>query len=159
MKVILSKNAGFCPGVRRADTEINSIIPSSSDERVYTLGHLIHNRLYNEELEKRGVTAISFSDVESTFFVDPGKKMTVVIRTHGIPKDEEKQLKKLAAENEKFNLVDLTCPYVKRIHNIAENSTDESTVFLLFCDPNHPEAIGTLSHANGEKYPISSCLL
>ena len=156
MKVILSKNAGFCPGVRRADTEINSIIPSSSDERVYTLGHLIHNRLYNEELEKRGVTAISFSDVESTFFVDPGKKMTVVIRTHGIPKDEEKQLKKLAAENEKFNLVDLTCPYVKRIHNIAENSTDESTVFLLFCDPNHPEAIGTLSHANGEKYPISS---
>ena len=44
----------------------------------------------------------------------------------------------------------------KRIHNIADENTDDSTVFLLFCDPNHPEAIGILSYAHGEKHTFSS---
>ena len=156
MKITLSQYAGFCPGVRRADISVNELVRESDDRKIYTLGHLIHNRLYNEALARQGVEAIDFSEVENTLKSQNGKKMTLVIRTHGITKEQYTFLKKLEDENGNFRLVDMTCPYVKKIHRIADESTDNSTVFLLYCDPNHPEAIGILSYAHGEKHPFSS---
>ena len=64
MKVNLSKHAGFCPGVKRADLTIQKLINENSDKKIYTLGHLIHNRLYNEALQEKGVKSISFSEVD-----------------------------------------------------------------------------------------------
>ena len=53
MSVILSKHAGFCPGVKKADKAVRMLIPTARlGNRVYTLGSLIHNSLYNEELRK-----------------------------------------------------------------------------------------------------------
>ena len=155
MKVTLSKLAGFCPGVKRADKEISQLI-SSSDEKIYTLGHLIHNRLYNEELEKSGVKSVDISEVEGIILENADSKIRLVIRTHGITKEQDELLHKLEAEYKNFSLSDMTCPYVKRIHNIAKDNTNDNTVFLLYCDKNHPEAIGILSYAEGEKYPFSS---
>ena len=157
MKINLSKYAGFCPGVRRADETVRERIKSARDgERIYTLGHLIHNRLYNEELESIGVSSIDFEDVEKEYFSRPNKPMTVIIRTHGITKDKCDFLVKLDTENENFTVIDATCPFVKKIHKIAEENTGDDTCFLLFCDPGHPEAIGTMSYAKGEKLAFSS---
>ena len=154
--VILSEYAGFCPGVKRADLAVNELISKKGEnEVIYTLGTLIHNRLYNEELAARGVRSVSFDEIESLIVDAPQKKHTLVIRTHGIPKEQDSALRKLEAKYNNFKVVDMTCPSVKKIHKIAENSTTENTVFLLFCNPSHPEAVGIMSYATGEKHTIS----
>ena len=65
MSITVSEYAGFCPGVRKADKLVHKILSESNDgERVYTLGSLIHNRIYNQELRDKGVLAINITDVE-----------------------------------------------------------------------------------------------
>ena len=156
MTVRLSKYAGFCSGVKRADKVIMQLCDSgTANNRIYTLGHLIHNRIYNEDLEKKGVKSVDFKDVENTYLENPEKPMTLVIRTHGITKEENEALSQLEERYPNFKLQDATCPFVKKIHKIAEENTNDSTFFLLFCDPGHPEAIGIMSYANGEKLAFS----
>ena len=156
MKLTLSKHAGFCPGVRRADVAVNELLRDKKNAKIYTLGNLIHNRLYNEELQRRGVKSVKLSDVESIIADNPENDVYIVIRTHGITREDNEFLLKLEALHSSLHIVDMTCPYVKKIHHIADENTDDSTVFLLYCDPNHPEAVGIISYAHGEKYAFSS---
>lgn len=157
MNITLSKYAGFCPGVKKADEMIRSLISGRDpQERIYTLGNLIHNRIYNDSLLDLGVRSISFAEVESVYHMDSEKPMTLMIRTHGITKEECEWLKEFELANGNFRLIDATCPYVKKIHNIASENTSDDTFFLLFCNPNHPEAIGTMSYAKGSKLAFSS---
>ncbi len=147
--------AGFCPGVKRADTEVRSLIQKGKTH-VFTLGHLIHNEEYNRQLLSEGVKSIDFSEVEKVLTSLCGEDMTLVIRTHGIPREQNDFLLSVQKAHTNFHLTDLTCPYVKRIHDITTENTGDDTVFLLFCDPMHPEAVGTLSYAKGKAYPFSS---
>ena len=157
LKINLSKYAGFCPGVRRADDSVKRIINEQAQNgRVYTLGQLIHNSIYTEELARLGASVITFEDIEKTYFSNPDSPMTVVIRTHGITQEKLLFLNDFARENPNFSVIDATCPFVKRIHEIAKENTNEDTYFLLFADPNHPESIGTMSYAVGEKLAFSS---
>ena len=96
MKITLSKNAGFCPGVRRADEGVMKLVGSSDkDSLVFTLGPLIHNGEYVKELEKKGVYSIAISDVERIISENSRKKITFVIRAHGIPREDEEYLQSL----------------------------------------------------------------
>ena len=155
MKVTLSPLAGFCPGVKHADSVVRGLI-MENNSRIYTLGHLIHNRIYNDDLLQQGVRSIDISEVEHEIRTHENEKITLLIRTHGITKEHSAYLKSLENLYHNFQVEDVSCAYVKRIHKIAEENTSESTVFLLFCDPNHPEAIGIMSYAKGEKYAFSS---
>ena len=155
MRINLSKFAGFCPGVRRADESVRDLLNTGCG-RIYTLGHLIHNRLYIEELERHGVRSIDFCDVERIYLESPDEPMTLIIRTHGIVKDQLDALHELEEKYPNFSLIDRTCPFVKRIHQIALDNTNDETLFLLFCDAKHPEAIGIMSYARGEKIAFSS---
>ena len=156
MKVTLSEHAGFCPGVRAADKRVNKLIGEKKPNRIYTLGHLIHNRIYNDALESMGVKSIAVGEVEKEYNTAPDIPMTVVIRTHGITREDDDYLASLAREHVNLTVVDATCPYVKKIHKIADENTGEDTFFLLFSDPSHPEAIGIMSYAHGEKLAFSS---
>ena len=155
MNITLAENSGFCMGVKRADKFINTIIGENSG-KIFIIGTLIHNRIYNEKLAARGVRSIELSDVESILNKFPDEKIKIVIRTHGIEKEHYLYLERLAEKNPNLEIHDMTCPFVKRIHEIAKNNTSTDTVFLLFCDPNHPEAKGIISYAAGEKYTFSS---
>ena len=155
MNVVLSKYAGFCPGVKRADITVKKLIAErKSGEAIYTLGHLIHNPQYNAELEADGVRSVELDELEE--LLPPKAKTTVVIRTHGVTKDVRDRLAEYEKKYEDFHVVDVTCIDVKKIHAIAEKETSEDTVFILFCEKEHPEAIGIMSRAKGEKYAISS---
>ena len=157
MRSILAKNSGFCPGVRRADTQIQKLISERApNDKIYTLGNLIHNRIYNEQLSDSGVTSITFGEVGEIVKNSDGFNVHVLIRTHGIPKEEFEHISALAEKYCNLRVYDMTCPYVKRIHSIASENTDENTVFLLFGHADHPESIGIFSYANGEKYIFSS---
>ncbi len=155
MKVTLSKNAGFCPGVKGADKAIKHALEDKS-HRIFTLGKLIHNRLYNEELVAQGVISTELCDVERHYLDAQDIPMLLIVRTHGITKDAESYLCSLKSKYDNFDYYDATCPFVKKIHKIAEENTNDNTVFLLYSDPKHPEAEGTMSYANGEKYAFST---
>ena len=156
MKVTLSRYAGFCPGVKRADSSVKTLISENPDALIFTLGNLIHNRIYNEELSARGVKSVNISDVSAIMRENADKEIYLVIRTHGITKEDNEYLLKLQEENHNLHIVDMTCPYVKKIHEIADKNTNDSTVFLLYSVPSHPEAVGIISYAYGEKYSFSS---
>ena len=120
MNITLAENSGFCTGVKRADKFINSLI-KENDGKIYTLGKLIHNRLYNENLASQGVVSVEFSELEEILENSENEKIKLVIRTHGIEKDKELHLKSLAEKHPNFKVYDMTCPYVKRIHEIARS--------------------------------------
>ncbi len=157
LSVTLSKHSGFCQGVRRADQIINDILKCPPQgARIFTLGHLIHNRIYNKSLEERGVGCISVDEVENIFSAAPDKPMILIIRTHGIAKEDNDWLLDFEKKHPGFTLIDATCPFVKKIHRIAAENTSDNTYFLLYCTPSHPEAIGIMSYAVGDKKAFSS---
>ena len=157
MQITVSKNAGFCPGVRRADTEVHRLIKErADDELIYTLGDLIHNGVYNASLRENGVESISMQELEQILSDTPDKTVCLVIRTHGITKETEQALALLSEKHKNLRTVDMTCPYVKRIHDIAEEHTSDDTYFLLYGSSTHPESLGIISHAKGKKRIFSS---
>ena len=157
MNIIVSKNAGFCPGVRRADTEIMRLIKEQSkSDIIFTLGSLIHNAHYNESLKKMGVTCLECDKLGEVLLKNPDKRISIVIRTHGITKETEDELHRLKTLYPNLLIVDMTCPFVKKIHDIARENTNENTYFILFGTPSHPETVGIMSHAVGDKRVISS---
>ncbi|MBQ8414173.1 MAG: bifunctional 4-hydroxy-3-methylbut-2-enyl diphosphate reductase/30S ribosomal protein S1 [Clostridia bacterium] len=157
MEIILSKNAGFCPGVRRADKAVSELIDNKGEnDLIFTLGPLIHNGVYVSALEEKGVRAISISQVEDIIKANPKMNITLVVRTHGISVEDDLFLQKLESEYHNFRLIDMTCPSVKKIHEIARSKTNEDTYFLLFGSKTHPESVATISYAKGEKMIFSS---
>ena len=153
MSVTIAKNSGFCFGVKRATDSLERAIEDRCDgERIYTLGHLIHNDIYNKMLEQRGVRTVKIEDApalaESADALSP---VTLFIRAHGIPKEDEELLARLSAENEHFRYVDCTCPYVKKIHRIAKENSGKDSFFLLFGAKEHPEVVGIMSYADCDK--------
>ena len=99
--VIVAANAGFCPGVRAATERLARRVQSAeAGERIYTLGHLIHNEDYNAELERAGVRAVAAEELaEIAAATDAGHTATVFIRAHGIPKETKLLLEQLAYHN------------------------------------------------------------
>ena len=152
MSVTVAKNAGFCFGVARAAQTVEDLMQSGA--RVYTYGELIHNPVYNKGLAERGVGILSFDEALDIArnAIAPTR---LVIRAHGIPVSEENALLSIARDNPNFALIDMTCLFVKRIHDFADKETGDHTVTFLLCTEEHPESIGILSHIKGEKHAIS----
>ena len=150
--VTVAKSAGFCFGVKRATNEIEQNLESKRSSRIYIIGELIHNPIYNKSLEDRGVEIIQVEEAEHIAKEsDTGESSCVYIRTHGIPLEDERYLRALEEKHPNFKVVDMTCPFVKRIHGIAEENTGDDTLFLLLGSHCHPEVVGIMSYAKGEK--------
>ena len=156
-KITVAKNAGFCFGVKRATDRIEQRCADSDGTRLYIIGELIHNGIYNKGLREKGVSIIDTADAPAIAAQsDTDGACEVYIRTHGIPQEKEAVLRALEKAHPNFKVVDMTCPFVKRIHKIAAEHTGEDTLFLLLGSHNHPEAEGILSYAKGEKEVFSS---
>ncbi len=150
--VTVAENAGFCFGVKRATGEIERSLDTAKNEKIYIIGELIHNPIYTKSLAERGVITIDVSDAEKIAEeCNGGIRAKVYIRTHGIPSDDEAFLRSLEKSHENFRVVDMTCPFVKRIHKIAAENTGDDTLFILLGSHSHPEVAGILSYAKGER--------
>ncbi len=125
--IILAKSAGFCFGVQRA---VESLEAEAALGRVSTLGPIIHNGDVVKRFESMGVYA--YESPED--FPDDSK---VAIRAHGVAKS-------VIADIEERGLAyaDLTCPFVKKIHNIVAKAYDDGDKIVIIGDKNHPEVAG-----------------
>ena len=158
MNIVIAKNAGFCFGVKRATDALEARLNDSRQgERIYTLGTLIHNETYNRELYEAGVRVTDISSIRT--LADEASQsapVTVFVRAHGIPKQDEDVLRECSEKNPFFTYCDCTCPFVKKIHKIAESNSSPDKHFLLLGTQTHPEVVGIMSYFDYGKDVVSS---
>lgn len=130
MEVILAKTAGFCFGVKRAVEQVYEQLGKGKE--IYTFGPIIHNEEVVKDLERKGVKVIESADELKTV-----NKGTVIIRSHGVSREIHELIKAQGLE-----CVDATCPFVKRIHKIAEKESSEGKKVVIIGNPGHPEVEG-----------------
>ena len=130
MKIKLASSYGFCFGVKRA------IEIAEAHKGSVTYGPLIHNKDEIDRLKEGFNIGIArgLDDVENND--------TVVIRTHGIPKEELDALKE-----QEHKVIDATCPYVTTPQNIVAEMSEEGYSIVIFGDSTHPEIKGVVSYA------------
>ena len=141
-KISVAKSAGFCFGVDRAIKMVYNELDNRNN--IVTLGPIIHNQNVVDDLKARGVYPVELDEVS--------RGQTVVIRSHGVGSDVYDKLGELGAE-----VVDATCPFVAKIHNIAREKSAEGHVILIAGDASHPEVIGIMGHCLGECYVFENC--
>ena len=128
MSVRVAKSAGFCFGVSRAVELVEKA--AQEGRKVATLGPIIHNRHVVDKFEKMGVRVIDTPEEAL-----PGE--TVIIRSHGISRAVYERL-----EAQKVEIIDATCPFVKRIHTIVSRACEEGRLPIIIGTPTHPEVEG-----------------
>lgn len=151
MEVILAEHAGFCFGVRRAVDTVYEQIENREKEGhpIYTFGPIIHNEEVVGDLERRGVRVLdSLADAGG---VPEGERGTVIIRSHGVEKIVCESLKELG-----YEVVDATCPFVKRIHNIVEKESAAGKSIVIVGNAGHPEVEGIRGWSASETYIVES---
>ena len=135
MSVRVAKSAGFCFGVSRAVELVEKA--AQEGRKVATLGPIIHNRHVVDKFEKMGVRVI-----ETPEEALPGE--TVIIRSHGISRAVYERL-----EAQKVEIIDATCPFVKRIHTIVSRASEEGRLPIIIGTPTHPEVEGIAGWCGG----------
>lgn len=140
----IAAHAGTCYGVQRAlDMALAAAPQAGETAQVHTLGPLIHNPIVVRELAEAGVGLAET--------LDDAASGTVIIRAHGVvPQVIE------AARERGLDVVDATCPYVKKVHMAAERLVREGYRVLVVGEPGHPEVEGILGHA-GDDAQVVSC--
>lgn len=138
MEITIGKTAGFCYGVKRA-VEGARETTIASNEELYGLGEIVHNKEVVNELADKGIK-----------FIDNVKqaKENLIIRAHGVAKEVYNE-----AEKRKIKVIDYTCPTVLKVHKIAEKYSKQGYFIVLFGKKEHPENIGTASYC-GKDYIV-----
>ena len=135
-EVILARHAGYCFGVRRAMETAERSAPA------VTLGPIIHNPQAVEQLERLGVVAIDRPE-------DAERGAKVVIRSHGIGRAAYEALKARDCE-----IVDATCPFVTRIHDMARRASEDGMPLIVVGEAQHPEVQGILGWTDGDAWAV-----
>lgn len=140
INLTVSRYLGYCFGVDRAMRTLYQTIEGQPNRSLYTYGPIIHNQKIIDDLECRGVRVIDRAE-------DAEAGSLVFIRTHGVSDALRNELIRRGAE-----CVDLTCPYVQKIHTVARNAEH----LLLAGDVRHPEVIGIFGDAKGTAQAVQS---
>ena len=140
MEILLGDYAGFCFGVDRA-MDIAFETGENQENKVYTLGPLIHNPQAVKKLNEVGVgLADSIDDIEEG---------TIIIRSHGVAPEVINK-----AEDKGLKVVNATCPFVKKAQEKAKNLQKDGYQVLISGDKNHPEVVGILGFTNNQAVVI-----
>ena len=123
----VAESAGFCFGVKRAIEMAYEAI--GVEPKLYSYGQLIHNKTVTDDLASKGLQIVED--------LDGLTEGTLLIRSHGVGKalyDE--------AEAKGLKILDGTCPFVKKIHNIVHEKLADGMGIIIVGDGTHPEVIG-----------------
>lgn len=137
MEVIVAKTAGFCFGVKRAVDKVYEQIEHAG-KPIYTYGPIIHNEEVVKDFEEKGVRVI-----ESEEELKALRDGIVIIRSHGVGKHVYDIL-----EENGIEIVDATCPFVKKIHKIAQEQNQAGRRLIIIGNESHPEVQGIKGWGN-----------
>ncbi|GAB7081019.1 4-hydroxy-3-methylbut-2-enyl diphosphate reductase [Megalodesulfovibrio paquesii] len=141
MDVKRARTAGFCMGVSLALHKLDRLLQANAGQAIgtgqtiQTLGPIIHNPQVLEHYASLGVTRQDDPEAVPT-------SAQVVIRAHGVPQAVENRLHERGVE-----ILDATCPKVKRAQLLIQKQASQGRKLLLFGEPDHPEVVGLVSYA------------
>lgn len=130
----LAKHSGFCYGVKRAVETVKKLKAQNPEKDVFILGELIHNSHVIKELEALGIKTI-------TELPEKGSGICVV-RSHGASPEIFEQINKVG-----FELVDLTCPDVKKVQKKAIHLVQQGYFLIIVGKAEHPEVVAIKANA------------
>lgn len=130
MEIKLAKTAGFCFGVKRAVDMVYEAVKTK--DPIYTFGPIIHNEEVVADLEQKGAHVIELAEELKQI-----SKGIIVIRSHGIAKGLYDFIKEQG-----FQILDATCPFVKKIHRYAEKYSGQGRRVVIIGNDGHPEVEG-----------------
>ena len=140
MKISLAEHRGFCYGVKRA---VKMAEDCRDMDKARTLGPIIHNPQVVKKLEQDGIfVADSLNDIEDG---------TVIIRSHGVGPDIYNEAKK-----RELNIVDATCPHVKKAQMAANKLLQEGYNVIIIGEEKHPEVKSIFEWAEGKAVVIET---
>ncbi len=143
MNVILAKSAGFCFGVKRA---VNMVYEEAAKngEPIYTYGPIIHNDEVVKDFESKGVHLVR--ELSELANLPQGR---IIVRSHGISRAEYREMEQYG-----FTVIDATCPFVRKIHRLADEHSRAGEYVIIIGNPRHPEVCGIRGWVNGEDVTI-----
>jgi 4-hydroxy-3-methylbut-2-enyl diphosphate reductase len=140
-KVILAKTTGFCFGVQRA---VDIVLEARSRTRgpITSLGPIVHNDQVAGKLRAEGVEAAA----------DLGeiRQGAVILSAHGVSPATEQQ-----ARDQGLDIVDVTCPFVTRVHRTAQTLVQQGYQLLLVGEEAHSEVKGIVGAVHGRVSLVS----
>jgi 4-hydroxy-3-methylbut-2-enyl diphosphate reductase len=131
MQVIKAEVLGMCFGVRDA---LQILADVREPQSVTIHGELVHNESVLTQLSERGFQMIQESQRRPLPVTE-----TVLITAHGVSDRERQRL--MAAGKQ---IVDTTCPLVKRAHDAAQKLKQEGRHVLLIGRRGHVEVQGVI---------------
>lgn len=143
MEIKVAKTAGFCFGVKRA---MDMVYAQVGKQYVHTYGPIIHNDEVVRELEQSDIFALN--SIEE---LKQKKEGTIIIRSHGV----NKEIYDIAEQNQ-LEVVDATCPFVRKIHKIVMKESKKGHEIIIIGNKNHPEVQGIKGWSVSEPTIIES---
>lgn len=129
MQVLVAETAGMCFGVRDALKRM-AAVPDPT--RVTVHGQLVHNEVVLQDLRVRGFRSVGEDDRERL-----PDSPAVLVTAHGVSDRERGRLRAAGKE-----VIDTTCPLVRRAHAAAVALRDEGRHVLVIGRPGHVEVRG-----------------
>lgn len=138
MRLRIAKHIGYCFGVRKAvDAAYRA------DANTCVLGEIIHNSHVIRHLAERGIRTVDTLEEIST--------PRVILRSHGV---SDAVYERLRARN--VEIVDCTCPFVKRIHNIIREYAGQGYEIVIVGKRGHAEVDGLNGCCDGRAIVVST---
>jgi len=130
----LAVHAGFCYGVKRAVETTKKLKAENPEKEIYVLGELIHNSQVINELKELGIKTVDK--------LPEGGSGICIIRSHGASFEVFEDIK-----NKGYELVDLTCPDVKKVQDRAIELSKEDYFVIILGKEEHPEVVAITAYA------------
>ena len=147
MKIGIDPGAGPCFGVEKAIQMAETVLEEK--QQLLCIGDLIHNDAEISRLENLGMKTIDLNEAIKT------KAPSVLFRAHG-EKPESFQL----AKKNHINIIDATCPIVKKLQIQIEKTyhqlKNSNGQIVIFGSKSHPEIISLLGHCKGNAIIIEN---
>jgi 4-hydroxy-3-methylbut-2-enyl diphosphate reductase len=146
LEIIIASTVGFCFGVDRAVNKALDLLNNDDVDKsnLYSLGPIIHNEQVIGLLASKGLKVIDSID-------DSVLDGSIIVRAHGVCPETYQKI-----EEKGLSLIDATCPYVKKIHDLVKKKSDEGYTIIIIGNKEHPEVIGINGWSGNKAFVVES---
>ena len=131
MDILLANPRGFCAGVDRAISIVESALEKFGAP-IYVRHEVVHNRYVVNKLKDAGAVFVEELD-------EVPDDSIVIFSAHGVAKTVREMAKSRA-----LKVFDATCPLVTKVHMEVHRASRKGAEAVLIGHAGHPEVIGTM---------------
>jgi 4-hydroxy-3-methylbut-2-en-1-yl diphosphate reductase len=134
MRIVLAAPRGFCAGVNMAIEALDRAIELFGTP-LYVYHEIVHNRHVVDRFRGKGVVFVDD-------LADVPQGANLMYSAHGVSPAVQQ-----AARERRLNIVDATCPLVRKVHLKAVKFAQQGYTIVLVGHEGHDEVVGTLGYA------------